>query len=109
MAKRWRSKGHFKGVYLIFIANYLTKEKRLIYVGSSKNIRNRIEKHNKWHTWFSLLEDFEFIYDMCRECENNIEFEKWLIKRLHPKLNKQHNGLKRSTLPTAIHTGLLNG
>jgi hypothetical protein len=79
------------GVYAIFMQSDYNIRPRLLYIGSSKNIRKRVYQRNHWYI---------YLYRRCYQgivlqyiyCENYIEVEKKLIKKLNPLLNKIHNG-----------------
>lgn len=92
MAGNWKEKGYYKGVYIVFAYNFLTKKKRIIYIGSSSCVQKRIISHQYFDIWQSLLKKDEIVLFICREIEENLQLERWLIRRLKPLLNKQHNG-----------------
>lgn len=78
------------GIYAIFIYNIAKNKKRLIYIGSSLNLKKRLNRLS--HSLISHKIVFPFlIIAFAIECENYLEKEKRYIKRLHPILNKQHN------------------
>lgn len=79
------------GVYAIFMQSGYNIRPRLLYIGSSKNIKKRTQQTNHW---------FIYLYKRCYQgiilkyiyCDNYIEVEKKMIKKLKPLLNKVHNG-----------------
>lgn len=84
-----------EGVYIIFGIDYITGIVSIEYIGSSRNIKNRLYKgvHEVYDS-LRQREDHTFIsfpiYYI--DTSNYIRTEKLLIKSLRPRLNKQHNG-----------------
>lgn len=82
-----------KGVYAIFLQSSYLQRPRLMYIGSSKNIRNRVTKTNHWYM---------YLYKRCYQgvvlkyiyCDNYLKIEKEMIKKHKPLLNKIYNGRK---------------
>ena len=79
-----RSEINFPGVYAFYLMNVITCKKRLIYIGSSSAIGKRLKNHNLSNRgkfpWFSVVK--------IKLCDNYLEIEKKLIKKLKPILNK---------------------
>jgi excinuclease UvrABC nuclease subunit len=83
------------GCYAIYGLNYLTGEKRLIYIGTSKNLQKRIPQHN---TNNYLVSDIKkgiyeiplFKIKLISNTNKRLETEQRLIKRLKPFYNKQY-------------------
>ena len=76
------------GVYFLVYLNIYAKRKRykILYVGSAKNLKVRYEKHEVRRL---LTEIYGYIQFYWKEEENYREVEKYLIKTIQPKFNKQ--------------------
>lgn len=72
------------GVYCIY--TLVGKTKNLHYIGSSKNIGNRVSKEN--HPYKILFREGHLVFIKFKECENYIQLEKDLIRKLKPIMNK---------------------
>jgi len=79
------------GVYLLVNRLIDTHEYKLMYVvlyiGSAKNIKNRVRGHNLMRTLRNLHGD---VVPYFKEYVDYIEQEKKLIKEFNPKYNKQY-------------------
>lgn len=77
------------GVYIIstFSNEDLTCE--ILYIGSAKNIKNRVQGHEILRI---LAHFYEYLRINFKECEPYREVEKGLIRRYRPRFNKAHNG-----------------
>jgi predicted GIY-YIG superfamily endonuclease len=86
-----------RGVYIILSVNYLLEEVDIEYIGSSKNMNNRLY-HGKHDVYDKLLEKQDHVNLLIAvyyiDTNKYEEIEKLLIKSLRPRLNKQHNGQK---------------
>jgi excinuclease UvrABC nuclease subunit len=74
------------GVYAIFLLNYRKWRKRLLYIGSSSNLRKRLTRHHPL-----LCRDTKLPYltiAFARETNEYSLLEKKLIKKLQPILNR---------------------
>lgn len=84
----------FSGVYMV-CANTIYSDlkygkEKILYIGSSNNISNRILSSNHpYIKCFRKLSDHN-VYTRSCETENFIEFEKYLIKKHQPMLNKKY-------------------
>ena len=81
------------GVYLLvgFIfdkPSFIIKEKSIIYVGSSKNLKLRHRNHEVIRI---LSEIYDYMRFYFKEYEDFRNEEKRLINIIKPKFNKQHN------------------
>lgn len=80
-----------KGVYAVCSLNVTTKEKELLYIGSSKNIQKRVlNPSHPYRILFNMAQYPVVIFTKSKLCDNYIELEKLLIKRLQPKHNIIH-------------------
>jgi len=80
------------GVYLVAVTSPLTHKKRIFYVGSSKNIRNRVS--NFKHPYYIIYQRLSHLFWVCTESyvtNDYLELERDVIKQLNPILNKVHN------------------
>lgn len=78
------------GVYAVMVFNPYTHESQIVYIGSAKNIKKRVL--NPKHPYRLAVNEVPFPFYVCvkyKECDNYIELEKRLIKRLNPVFNKQ--------------------
>ena len=86
--KTYRPVPELSGVYVIFMFNYGSRRMRLIYIGSSKNLKKRISTH-------PILSKKVFntkLYFMV--CQDYFGIEKHLIKKHKPILNRTYNAKK---------------
>jgi excinuclease UvrABC nuclease subunit len=75
------------GVYIIYLINYILGRRRLVYIGSAKNLRKRLNRHthgilkrNHIHPYLPIV--------FAKETDTYLSLEKRLIKKLKPILNK---------------------
>lgn len=84
------------GVYAIYTLNRDTKESQLQYIGSSKNMANRVYKNkHKYIDLFNKKMDNEYVCVAFLETEDYVSIEKKLIKTHNPLLNiihRNHHG-----------------
>jgi len=83
------------GVYAVVVYNAYTKSMDIVYIGSSRNIHKRVMNPN--HPYRKLNDIISFPYFISvkyKVCDNYIDLEKSLIKRLKPKYNLQHTGIE---------------
>lgn len=83
------------GVYCVSVFNLQTKKSQILYIGSSQNISKRVL--NTKHPYRVVYDQMRGQFDMAvtirfKECDDFIELEKKLIRRLRPPLNLQHSG-----------------
>jgi excinuclease UvrABC nuclease subunit len=81
------------GVYFVSIFSPLTLKRLVAYIGSSKNIRDRVNTKN--HPYITLYKRFGETFWVITECyltNNYKELEKHAIKQIRPVLNLIHNG-----------------
>lgn len=79
------------GVYAVFLMNIQDKKRKLLYIGSSKNMRKRV--YSSGHPYEIINNSAKWPYFagiMYRECDNFLQLEKTMIKRLKPFFNKHH-------------------
>jgi excinuclease UvrABC nuclease subunit len=79
------------GVYCVMRVNIETHVSKVLYIGSSKNIARRVLKLS--HPYRRLLDKHtwpEMIVLKMKECDNYLDLEIQLIRRLQPKYNTQH-------------------
>ena len=80
------------GVYVVCIRPYnLISPERIMYVGSSKNMRKRVYRES--HPYMKLFRRFEnhLVYVKFLITDNYLELEKNIIRQTKPFLNIQHN------------------
>lgn len=82
--------GHPKrpGVYAVISVNVETNKTEVVYVGSSCNIRLRLQSYS--HPYRILYNASEWpivIAVKYKLCDNYLELERFLIKKLQPKHN----------------------
>lgn len=77
------------GIYAFFTLNIFTKEKKLVYIGQSQNLAQRLKIYHPLERRVQV-EDCIFL---CRYLitDEHIEKEKAYIKRFCPIYNVQHN------------------
>lgn len=86
-----------KGIYVIIKLDYKKHTSSIEYIGSSKNIFNRLHKGHH-HVYDDLIDEkknSDFSKDiivLTFSDEEYLKDEKKLIKSLRPNLNKVHNG-----------------
>lgn len=76
------------GVYGVFIMNWNTKKEKVVYIGSSKNLNDRI--HKPTHHYMRLHRELLFplfVYTKIMLTDDYKEVEKALIKHFKPKFN----------------------
>jgi predicted GIY-YIG superfamily endonuclease len=82
------------GVYGVFVfKKYLsTPKETLLYIGSSKNVRDRVMnlRHPYRKCFTRLSGEDVWVYTKTLETEDYIEKEKILIRHLRPILNKMN-------------------
>lgn len=71
------------GVYLICEVDDLGKPIEIVYIGSSKNLKNRLSSQLKKGQFCSFNIAVAFM-----ECQNFSQIERKLIKAYQPKFNK---------------------
>ena len=78
------------GVYGVFTSDPNSGEQDCIYIGSSKNIRERVLSPG--HPYRLALDKIDDLWVITRSkiCDNYREVEKELIGKYSPRLNKQH-------------------
>lgn len=76
------------GVYLIVGVNFYPFDRKIIYVGSSKNLKQRNNGHSVINKYKSNYDHIQFYF---KECGNCLQFEIELIKKINPIYNFQHN------------------
>lgn len=79
------------GVYLVCIYNRHTKREKILYIGSSKSIHKRIFNTNHpFRIIYDRLNNYDTpVYIRYLKVTNYRKLEKYLIKQLQPKFNKQ--------------------
>lgn len=84
------------GVYAVMCGNFITKKSTVLYIGSSKNMYKRVNQPSHPYRKLSseTISDDHFIYVKFKECDNYIELEKRIIKKLKPPFNLQHTGIE---------------
>lgn len=75
------------GVYLVVAVSFIPFSKEIIYVGSSRNLHKRHLNHEVVRR---VKSDYDHIQIYFQSTENEIEFEKFLIKKIQPSLNINH-------------------
>lgn len=106
------------GVYCVYECSYNKDEKtvsirRLIYIGESGNVNDRIQEHEKWDDWKSYVTDgnvlcFSFGYV---GSENRDRVEAALIFEHKPPENKEYTDsfpFDKTTISLSGKTALLN-
>jgi excinuclease UvrABC nuclease subunit len=79
------------GVYCVFVHNLLTGKRRVLYIGSSHNIKKRVL--NNAHPYMKAFNSFkypEMVATKTKVCEDYLELERRLIQRLKPEYNIQN-------------------
>jgi excinuclease UvrABC nuclease subunit len=78
------------GIYYIVHPKLNPKNRKIayqiLYIGSSANLKNRINNHDK-HSL--LTKKYKYVEFYFKESDNFLEIEKQLIKKYQPKYNKQ--------------------
>lgn len=96
MASTWISDGpnEHPGVYCIYTFNICNRQRQLIYIGSSKNVRRRVygSGHLYRKLWSELPSDLILVIKW-KKCQNYKDLEAGLIKKLRPPFNLQHTGI----------------
>lgn len=77
------------GVYAICAKQNFNSAEHVIYIGSTKNLKQRLA--SPVHPYRVAYQRFP-VYVRFFECENPYELEKELIKKYKPIMNKHHNG-----------------
>lgn len=75
------------GIYVIVLPDFKTLDREILYVGCSRNLKQRYEKHN---TLSILREVYGYVQFYFIETDNYIEDEIDLITQARPKFNKQY-------------------
>lgn len=95
------SKEPISGVYVIFVASfdeYMDKSRgKLVYIGESINIIQRIDGHTIYKQLDQFYPDRYLTTIMYLETAYHKIFERFLIQMYRPQFNIKHNGL-RSTI-----------
>ena len=79
------------GVYCVISYNLDTQKKELLYIGSSKNIRERLSKiAHPYNILYKKYRPSILLTTKSKVCSNYIKKEKELIKRLQPRYNILH-------------------
>ena len=85
------------GVYLILEIDDTNKKLKVLYIGSSKNMRKRLYRSK--HSMDYYLEHFidEYDFGILRPVayvitDDYVQLEKQLIKSIRPEFNIRHNG-----------------
>ena len=76
------------GVYAVCAKSTPNHDERILYIGSSKNIKARVLRES--HPYIKLINKGLHVYLKCIDTDNYIELEKKLINQYKPLLNKQH-------------------
>ena len=80
------------GVYAVLIRNYSSEsgESHIIYIGSSKNIRKRVDV-GRGHYYRKVYERFpdKIVFVKFFVTDNYKNIEKYMIKKYKPTLNKR--------------------
>ena len=78
------------GVYAIMLFSEKTKREKCVYIGSSKNMRNRVMMTS--HIYRRLYDRVKKFFVVIRylECSNYKYEEKYFITICSPFFNKQH-------------------
>lgn len=85
------------GVYAVCVVkqtNYPAQLKslRVVYIGSSKKIRSRLQNQkHPYRRCFSILKNY-WVACFYLECENYLETERSLIVKYKPRFNTVFNG-----------------
>lgn len=82
----YKEPGNISGVYLLVEPNYANNTNNILYVGSAKNLKQRYKKHEVLRI---LKETYGYIRFYFKEEINYRSVEKFLIKQIQPKYNKQ--------------------
>lgn len=97
MASKWETSEfgppYKSGVYAIVRINFSTRERSILYIGSSRNISKRVLRPK--HPYRMLIDSCVppwVISIKYKVCDNYIEIERRLIQKLKPELNFQHSG-----------------
>lgn len=75
------------GVYAIFIYDWVTKKRQLLYIGTARNLYLRLKKHEVKKVLLAL--DY-FVVIKCKivkKTEERLDLENKLLNRLKPKIN----------------------
>lgn len=74
------------GVYIIVTSWWINKDRgyKVLYVGQSKNLKNRYENHEVIKRAY---EEYDYVQFYFMECDNHVEEEKKLIKKYQPLYN----------------------
>ena len=84
------------GCYALFQTNIHTYERTLLYIGTSKNIRKRFERHNIYTVLERMPDGKNFLFISVRYCpdEERQNLEKELIECHQPPLNREYVWMK---------------
>lgn len=75
------------GVYMITRTNMNSLETEVMYIGSSRNMRKRINTPSHPYRYLFDKEIDHFVSASCVRVENYLELEKEMIKHFNPPLN----------------------
>ena len=85
------------GIYCVYTCTHNKEEKtvsikRLIYIGESEDVNDRISKHEKWDEWESYLSNGEVICVSCATVSdsNRIRAEAAMIYKHDPPENTEY-------------------
>jgi len=73
------------GCYAFYIYSSVRNNYKLLYVGTSTNLKRRITAHNI----YNRLKSKKFLIKIRFINKHRLKLEKYFIKRLHPTLNKR--------------------
>lgn len=77
--------GKNEGVYVISSFNFLTRTKKVVYVGRSLNLQERWKSHPVYN---KSVQNGDCPYVKWKLCDNSAQLEMKLIKKFKPKYNK---------------------
>ena len=75
------------GVYAIGLFNPISKHKRIVYIGSSKNMARRVYSNNHVYMKLHTRSDY-LVFALEYECDNYVSEEAKIISEFKPFLNK---------------------
>jgi len=82
----YRVNPEIQNMYGIHCVYFLFKAKRLVYIGSTKDLQNRISQHKS--NWYRAYSEFRFI--VCNAGDHKKYESRW-IHKFTPKYNSQRN------------------
>lgn len=74
---------------MYYIYKLLGRNREVLYVGKTNNLKRRIKEHYKKQPWIKEVETVE--YAVCEDQFSQDFYEKKYIKQFFPKYNKQEN------------------